>query len=281
MAAPQEGFIQAQPDIQLYFRSIGDGDTVLIPLVSWTEEFDVLANGRRIIFYDPPNRGQSSAIPLERISFQNDVRDLEVVRSHFGLERVSLVGWSYFGAVVARYAIDFPEHVKHFVMVCGPPIRRSPHNEAINRVMAERINAVAPGFLQELQRSATLDSEKFARFWDLLRQVRTGSNGLRPMRGNPSQHPNERPEKVAAVFQRAMQTQGNWDWREDARRATAPALYVFGTADFMPPEAAQEWVEHLPNCQLLTLEDVGHFPSLEAPDRFFPALDAFLRGRAL
>ena len=30
----------------------------MIPLVSWTEEFDVLAKGRRIIFYDPRSRGQ-------------------------------------------------------------------------------------------------------------------------------------------------------------------------------------------------------------------------------
>ena len=108
MAAPQDGFIQAEPDLRLYFRDIGTGDAVLIPLVSWTEEFDVLAEGRRIIFYDPRNRGRSTAAPLERISFQNDVRDLEAVRSYFGLEKVSLIGWSYFGAVVARYAMEYP-----------------------------------------------------------------------------------------------------------------------------------------------------------------------------
>jgi pimeloyl-ACP methyl ester carboxylesterase len=121
----------------------------------------------------------------------------------------------------------------------------------------------------------------FAKFWDLLKQVRTGSNPLRPLRGNPSQYPNERPEKVAAIFQRALQTQGDWDWREDARRVTSPALYVFGTADFMPLEAAQEWTQHLPNCQLLTLDNVGHFPSLEVPEQFFPALGAFLRLQSL
>ena len=277
MAAPQEGFIESKPDVRLYFRAIGEGHPVLIPLVSWTEEFDALASGRRLIFYDPRNRGQSSAVALERISFQNDVCDMEAARKHFGFAKVSLIGWSYFGAVVARYAMDFPEHVHRFVMVCGPPIRRSPHSEAINRVMAERINAVAPGFLQELQGSTSPDPEKFAKFWDLLKQVRTGKNPLRSPRGNPSQFPNERPDKVAAIFQRALETQGDWDWHEDAKHATSPALYVFGTADFMPFEAADEWKHYLPNCEILIMNEVGHFPSLEAPDRFFPALDAFLR----
>ncbi|HYA61844.1 MAG TPA: alpha/beta hydrolase [Candidatus Sulfotelmatobacter sp.] len=278
MPPSHEGFIEAEEDVRLYFRSLGEGEAVLIPLASWTEEFDVLAEGRRLIFYDPRNRGQSTAVALERISFQNDVRDLEAVRNYFGLPMVSLIGWSYFGGVVARYAMEFPEHVQRFVMVCGPPIRRSPHSEAVNRVMAERINAVAPGFLQELQASLSPSPNMLQKLWELLREVRKGNNPLRPMRGNPSQFPNESPEKVSAVFQRAMQTQGDWDWCEDAKRATSPALFVFGTADFLPLEAAREWAEYLPNAQVFTMDGVGHFPSLEDPDRFFSALDAFLHG---
>ena len=278
MLSSQEGFIEVERDLRLYFRSLGEGETVFIPLVSWTEEFDVLAKGRRLIFYDPRNRGQSTAVALERISFQNDIRDLEAVRNYFGLPKASLIGWSYFGAVVARYAMDFPEHVQRLIMVCGPPIRRSPHSEAVNRVMAERINAVAPGFLQELQASASPDPDKLRKLWELLREVRKGNNPLRPLRGNPSQFPNEDPAKVAAVFQRAMQTQGDWDWRNDAKRAVCPALFVFGTADFVPFEAAREWAEYLPDARVFTMEGVGHFPSLEDPDRFFSALDSFLSG---
>lgn len=278
MPPSQEGFFEAELGVRLYFRSLGEGDAVLIPLVSWTEEFDSLANGRRLIFYDPRNRGQSTAVPLDHISFQSDVRDLEAVRAYFALPKVSLIGWSYFGGVVARYAMEFPEHVERFVMVCGPPVRRSPHSEAINRVMAERINSVAPGFLQELQANPTPSPDQFRKLWDLLREVRRGNNPFRPMRGNPSQFPNESPEKVAALFQRGTQTQGDWDWREDAKRATSPALFVFGTADFLPLEAAREWADCLPDARVFTMNDVGHFPSLEDPDHFFLALDTFLHG---
>lgn len=113
------------------------------------KKFDVLAKGRRLIFYDPGNRGQSTAVELEQISFQNDVRDLDAIRKHFALEKMSLIGWSYFGGVVARYAMEFPQHIERFVMVCGPPIQRLPHSDTINRVMADRINArragVSPG----------------------------------------------------------------------------------------------------------------------------------------
>src|ERR1700730_845345 len=278
MPATQEGFIETEKDVRLYFRTAGEGQGVLIPLVSWTEEFDVLAKGRRLIFYDPRNRGQSTAVKLEQISFQNDVRDLEAIRKHFALERMSLIGWSYFGGVVARYAIEFPQHVERFVMVCGPPIQRLPHSETINRIMADRINAIAPGFLQELQATSSPEPEKLQRLWELLKQVRSGRYGLRSMRGDPSKYPNERPEKIFAVFRRGMQTQGDWDWREDAKRATSPALFVYGDADFLPFEAARQWAECLPNARVLKMDGVGHFPSLEEPDLFFLALEDFLCG---
>ena len=274
-----EGFVQAEEDVRLYFRAVGDGEAVVIPLVSWTEEFDVLAQGRRVIFYDPRNRGESTAVELERISFQNDVRDLDAVRRHFGLEKISLIGWSYFGGVVARYAMEFPKRVERLVMVCGPPIRRLPHSEAVNRIMAERLNAVAPGILQELNATSPPDPEKLRQFWELLREVRTGRKPARPMRGDPSKTPNERVEKVVAVFSRATQTQGDWDWREDARRVTCPALYVFGTADILPVEAAQEWAEFLPNARVLKMDGIGHFPSLEDPEQFFAALESFFSGQ--
>jgi len=43
MATPQEGFVEVEASVRLYFRAVGEGEAVLIPLVSWTEEFDVLA----------------------------------------------------------------------------------------------------------------------------------------------------------------------------------------------------------------------------------------------
>jgi pimeloyl-ACP methyl ester carboxylesterase len=98
------------------------------------------------------------------------------------------------------------------------------------------------------------------------------------MRGDPSKYPNEQPQKVSAVFRRGMETQGDWDWRDDAKRAVSPALFVFGDADFLPFEAAAEWAQCLPNARVLRMDGVGHFPSLEKPEVFFSALEDFLCG---
>ena len=87
MAVAHEGCVEAEEGVRLYSRTVGEGEAVLIPLVCWMEELDVLAKGRRVIFYDPRNRGQSTAVESERISLQNDVRDLEEMRRYFGFEK--------------------------------------------------------------------------------------------------------------------------------------------------------------------------------------------------
>jgi pimeloyl-ACP methyl ester carboxylesterase len=277
MLARQEGFVEVEQGVRLYFQEAGDGPAVLIPLVGWTEEFEAIADGRRIIRYDPRNRGNSTAVALENVSFQNDVRDIESLRVHFALDSFTLIGWSHYAGVVIRYAMEYPERLDRVVMVCGPPISKNPHTGTMNRVMMERISAVAPDFLKELQTGSAPTPAQMKKFWDLILQVRAGKKPALPPQGNPSQFANETPGSVSGVIRRGMETMGDWNWTADAARVKCPVLFAYGTEDFLPAEAAEEWIRSLPNCRALKMEGVGHFPSLEAPEKFFRDLAVFLR----
>jgi pimeloyl-ACP methyl ester carboxylesterase len=276
MLKRQQGFVEVESGVRLYFQAVGEGPVVLIPLVGWTKEFEAIAVGRRIIRYDPRNRGNSTAVAPENVSFQNDIRDIEVLRKRFSLDNFTLTGWSHYAGVAIRYAMEYPDRLDRVVMVCGPPIAKNPHTATMNRVMMERISAVAPDFLQNLQSGGAPTPAQMKKFWDLILHVRTGKNAARPAQGNPSQYANETPESVSGVIRRGMETMGDWDWTADAARVTCPVLFVYGTEDFLPAQAAEEWAHYLPNCRALKMEGVGHFPSLEMPEQFFNALELFL-----
>jgi proline iminopeptidase len=62
------------------------------------------------------------------------------------------------------------------------------------------------------------------------------------------------------------------------RTVRAPTLIIHGSEDPLLVEFAREWAATLPNSRILVLEGIGHFPYVEAPDRFFPAVDRFLTG---
>lgn len=58
-----------------------------------------------------------------------------------------------------------------------------------------------------------------------------------------------------------------------------PVVVLHGSEDVIPVSAAAEWTTAFPNSRLLLLEGVGHFPYVEAPEAFFPAIDSFLGGK--
>ena len=56
-----EGFVFIRPGLQLYYRMLGEGEeTLVVPNANWLAEALLpLAEGRRLILYDPRSRGRS------------------------------------------------------------------------------------------------------------------------------------------------------------------------------------------------------------------------------
>lgn len=112
---------------------------------------------------------------------------------------------------------------------------------------------------------------------EVFRHTRMGRDPVRPLPENMDDYPNERMAYVIPRVTRNLESMGDWDWRADAAKLQVPALIVEGDADLCP-ESAREWVAALPAGKLLWMDRVGHFPMYEDPERFFPALEEFLRG---
>jgi pimeloyl-ACP methyl ester carboxylesterase len=122
-----EGFVFVRPGLHLYYHVLGEGrETLVVPNANWLSDLlQPLAEGRRLILYDPRSRGRSSAVTDSRhLSLEDDVADLEAVRRYFGLERMSLLGTSYHAAITATYALENPERVGRMLLVSPITPRR-------------------------------------------------------------------------------------------------------------------------------------------------------------
>ena len=70
-------------------------------------------------------------------------------------------------------------------------------------------------------------------------------------------------------------------WEAALEGATVPLNFIWGMRDPVSgPPVAEVIKQRLPNANLLPLDDVGHYPQLEAPERVVPALTAALRPSA-
>jgi len=266
-----------------------------VPAACWLQEdLEPLAHRRRMVFFDRSGRGRSDPIPADvPVTFASEFEDLDAIRAHLGLERFALMGWSYMGLVAGLYAADHPDAVERLLLVGATSMRyfgpapllpaelERELDEALRR-QRERVDAEAVKRLEDEHAAGQWrDGVAFCREHRRLsgpRQFGRPEAMLRT-KADPCALPNEWPTSLASLMQRIYASLGStWDLSDRVRRVRAPTLVVHGLEDLVLPNAARLWGTLVEDARVLWLDGVGHFPWLEDPARFFPAVDAFLCG---
>jgi len=281
-----EGFLTADDGVKLYFRTIGDGSrAVVVPNgIYLAYDFERLADGRRLIFYDVRNRGKSAAVsdaPKLQRGIHNDVDDLDAVRRHFGIVKLDVIGHSYMGVMVALYAMKYPEHTNRVVQI-GPaePQQGKEYPEHLRCHDAARAQ-VLERIAQMMQQQQSGDPvESCKKFWAVLREIYVAdpANAHRTDWGR-CELPNELNfmKYWGEYIVPSLRSLNLAD--QDFAKAQAPVLTIHGRKDRSAPYGGgREWALRLPNARLVTVDSAAHAPWIENPDQVFGAITTFLDG---
>ena len=285
--APSEGFVTTEDGVRLFFQTRGQGPhAVVVPngLYLWND-FEPLTKSRRLIFYDLRNRGRSDQVSqgsLRRGGILDDVLDLEAVRRHLGFAEISLIGHSYVGLLAGLYAMKYPSHVGRVVQI-GPtqPFSRTQYPAHLTGADATFRDVFSR--LAELQKQRdSFDPEEFCRkFWSVLRLIYvTDPAHAERIDWGRCELPNERNLMKYWTETVLPSIEGLNLSADDLAGVETPVLILHGTKDRSAPYGGgREWALRLANARLVTLENAGHAPWIEAPERTFASIEAFLEGR--
>ena len=280
---PQEGLLPTTDDVEIYYRlRPGKGSPLVVPSASWlADDMAALAPERPQLFYDVRGRGRSSAIDEEqRFGLEKDLDDLERLRVHLGFERLSLLGWSYHGLLAARYALAHPDRVECLVLVGPSAPNAEPHFLDFLDRFAARMNLERMRLVERFRREGLKDRDP-ERWCHLVHDLFFRAYVVDPaclelMKSTPCVSPNLDPERVNNLGRRVLEKLGSYDYRPEFAALQTPTLIVHGAEDPVSLEGTKEWERALPNARLIVLDNVGHLPWLESPERFFPPVNAFL-----
>ena len=283
VTAAREGFVTVEPGVRLAYRVVGSGPgTVVVPWPDASRDLDRLANGRRLILYNPRGRVASDAVDPSKVSFENELSDLEAVRKHFGLESMMLLGWSHYGMMTAVYTIRHPERVSRLVQMTPGGPRRTPYLDEGMKTIRERVDGGAWSRLQERRKSGEFTSNPAALCRENRKVTLAGFVGdprdVAKISHESCRFPNEWLEAQDRWWGALFGSMGDWDYRREARELPMPRLVIQGERDFIPAEGSREWVARNPNARLLVIAGSGHFPHVEKPEVYFPAVERFLSG---
>lgn len=283
------GFVKTKDGVRLYFAKVGSGPTmVMIPgRLFMLRDFQRLAKGRTLIFYDMRDRGFSDAIKSSsEISLQHDVDDLEAVRAYFKIGKPDLIGFSYLGKIVILYAIQHPDHVNRIVQL-GPVARKlgTPYPESLTAGDEKKVPDPAEiQKVNELSRSGFAEQHprEFCEIeWKTEQQRMVGNPANANRIPSPCDMENEWPTHLEHHFAPLVASDQALDIpKESIARVSVPVLTIHGTRDRNAPYGGgREWDMLLPNARLLTIQGAAHMSWIDFPEIVFPSIDRFLNGQ--
>jgi pimeloyl-ACP methyl ester carboxylesterase len=285
----ESGFVTSSDGVRLYYEKVGSGsEIVILPGRLFTfPDFQRLAKGRTLIFYDMRSRGLSDAVTdVSKISLQHDIDDLEAVRAHFGIEKPDLIGFSYLGKIVVVYAAQHPNHVNRIVQI-GPVARKFGAKFPEGLLAGDENRVPDPA---ETKRMETLYNNGFAKDhpkefcemeWKIEQQRMVGDPVNAGRIPSPCEMANEWPVHLWPHFDPLLASDQALDIpKESVAKVTVPVLTIHGRKDRNASYGGgREWDLLLPNARLITIDGAAHMSWVEFPEIVFPSIDLFLKGQ--
>lgn len=279
------GYVTMPDGTRLFYTTMGNGPDVVCVLAGFYFEdaFAPIADGRTFVLLHQRGRGRSEVAEGAVVGIAHEAPDLDVVRASLGVERWSVIGWSYMGTVAVSYALDHPESVERVVHLCSLGPDTASYVDEMNALQVKglaRVDADDLERIEKMQADGIMDSDPvaFAKHYGRVvcsMQMANRDAFERMETGAFADWPNEWLWRGRETRRASMEA---WDERERLPRLTAPMLVVHATEDLIPYRAAHDMAALAGNARLLSIDGSGHWPWVERPDVFLPALDAFLGG---
>lgn len=235
--------------------------------------FDRLAEGRQLVFYDQRGGGRSPTPREVPCGWQEQVADLEALRQRWGLEQLTLCGYSWGGLLALLYALEHPAHVARLALVSPAPSWRAARDD-FERRFAERNMEKGLQAQREAVRASDLRTTDPALFAQRIFELSVvpyffraaNARALTPFR------------VVGRVQQEVWHSLGRYDLRDrlPALRGI-PARVLHGEDDVIPIDSARTTASLL-GATFTAVQHCGHVPFVEAPELFAASIGSFLDG---
>lgn len=288
---PAEGYV-AGDGAALFYRMVGAGPDVLVMIHGgpgmdmgyMVPDFRPLAERHRLLFYDQRGGGRSERLRGDPTLYTmaRHVADLEALRRHFGLPRMTLVAHSFGPAIAASYAMAHPERVARMIFLGPVPPRAGDMEARYGATIDSRLTAGERAEMGKLEQAMVhgADPVQACRaYWAIAVKPRVARPELASrVTGDFCSAGAEAIRSGMGVAGPHTQASlGAWDFRPGLAAVTAPTLILHGEADAIPMDLVEEWVTAMPDARLVKIPGASHFPYVERPDLVWPAIESFLQ----
>jgi pimeloyl-ACP methyl ester carboxylesterase len=226
--------------------------------------FAALSDQAQVVYLDLRGHGRSAREDPGEWSFERCADDLPAFCDALGITRPVVLGHSMGGFVAMLYGARHPRHAG--ALVLQSTMARFDLDRLVEGVRRLAGDEVA-GLARRDYSGDEVDREEWARVFAAFGPHVPGPEAL----ARRVQHPE--------LARTGMERMRAFDVLDQLTRIASPTLVCVGELDSVTPvEAAHEIVDALPAGigRLEVVGDAGHFPWLDAPERYWPLIRAFV-----
>ncbi|SIT82958.1 alpha/beta fold hydrolase [Pontibacter indicus] len=235
-----------------------------------------------VVYYEQRGSGRSEA-PKDPDDYllQTLISDLEQLRDALGVEKMTLLGYSFGAELALRYAIAHPERVEKLILSSPAELSKANMLVQIQGFYAIGDSTLKAGIEQILQDSTSIE-DKYGKVWNL-----SSSNVVdRFLFLNPElaqknrQMWQESKLKNTGLMAKVYLKHNKADLVQQATGLKTPTLIISGVHDKnggLHTGLALKQV--LSNSMIKLYENSAHFPDMEEEDRFAADVKMFTQGK--
>ncbi len=257
--------------IEVHYMDEGSGPAILMlhgsfsSLRTYDRVAAALKDRYRVIRYDMPPSGLSGSVPDSALATLAPEALPEIVLDRLGVKTATVAGVSSGGATAFVFASRRPDMVERLILAntpADPPINsRAKTSQALGaQVAADKGPFKSRAYWDAFFDFYSGEPERATRalrdeYFDMNRRAHDNRNEMWVRTTNT-------PMILAA-----------------AAKVTCPALLLWGGRDaFLTPATADVLARYLKNAEVskVIMPDVGHYPPLEAPERFAQLTAAYI-----
>jgi proline iminopeptidase len=242
---------------------------------------DAVAGEFKVISYDQRGCGRSSDLPLDQITADAHLDDLEGLRLALGLERLNLIGHSLGALLALLYAARYPGSTASIVLAnAGPPFVME-LMEVLEQQFGGATAAEDRARMAEIRKSDRFRAREpgivedyFRLFYLPFFRDRASASRLNwGFTQTTARHVVEAEEAIVPQIL-AMQPEGLLS------AIACPTLVIHAERDVIPQAFSEFLAARIPGAELAVLPGTSHFAFFEDPALFNSALLPFLHAHA-
>ena len=263
--------------IDIHYSVLGNGSPLLICPVTWGVDghrwtmLDELAKDFTLIRLDPRGTGKSNGVnQKDEYGIRTLINDIEAIRLQLNVKNWNVMGQSAGGWTALEYTLAHQSHVNKLVIVCSAPT-----GQFHKGTFRDPSHPLYPRYEQLANEIQSLPrEERVKKFNRAIYQYDVQTDEARKTIDQIFENAEFNPQRNQYFVTEELK---RYNVAGRLNEITVPTLVIGGKHDVhVSPTWSRVMAEKIRGAQFMMMEQSGHFPWLDEPEKFFSAVKKFL-----